>query len=126
MILENLELENREAAQVELEQLAEVIRQEGLPVKVAPLDGSFHSILEESADHIALDVLNIVLAATETAMIETTLGALFRWAKRRKHFRDPEDGKATAVIWGPDGRVLREVRLPEPEDEPLNGLGDDD
>lgn len=120
MILENLELEDREAAQVELEELADSLRGSGLTVEVAPLDGSFHAKLEESAEQVALDVLNVVLEHAEGAAIDATLAALFvglrKWAKRRKHFRDKDDGKATVRIWGPDGDVLKDVRLPEPED----------
>lgn len=121
VILENLELEDREAAQVELEGLAETLRGSGLTVEVAPLDGSFHAKLEESAEQVAVDVLNVVLEHAEGAAIDATLAAvvvgLRKWAKRRKHFRDKEDGEATALIWGPDGRVIREVQLPKPEDE---------
>jgi|GEM_PF-5657467 len=120
MILENLELEDREAAQVELEALAETLRGSGLEVEVAPLDGSFHAMLQESAEQVAVDVLNVVLEHAEGQAIDATLVAvvvgLRKWAKRRKHFRDKEEGEATALIWGPDGRVIREVRLPKPED----------
>jgi hypothetical protein len=120
MILENLELEDREAAQVELEALAETLRGSGLKVEVVPLDGSFHAMLQESAEQVAVDVLNVVLEHAEGQAIDATLVAvvvgLRKWAKRRKHFRDKEEGEATALIWGPDGRVIREVRLPKPED----------
>jgi len=121
VILENLELEDRKAAQVELTELAEILRGSGLTVEVAPLDGSFHAKLEESAGQVALDVLNVVLEHAEADAIDATLAAvvlaLHKWAKRRKHFRNKEDGEATALIWGPDGRVIREVRLPKPDDE---------
>jgi hypothetical protein len=121
VILENLELEDREAAQVELDELAEALRGSGLTVEVAPLDGSFHAMLEESADQVALDVLNVVLEEAEShaleAIIGTVITALYKWSKRRKHFRDKDDGEATALIWGPDGRVIREVRLPKPQEE---------
>lgn len=120
MILENLELEDREAAQVELEELAEILRDSGLNVKVAPLDAPFHAKLEESAEQVALDVLNVVLEHAEGAAIDATFAALVvglrKWSKRRKHFRDREDGKATVRLWGPDGDVLKDIRLPEPED----------
>lgn len=120
MILENLELEDREAAQVELEELAEILRSSGLTVKVAPLDAPFHAKLEESAEQVALDVLNVVLEHAEAAAIDATLAAvvvgLRKWLKRRKHFRDREDGKATVRLWGPDGDALKDIRLPEPED----------
>jgi hypothetical protein len=38
MIIENLELDDREAAQAELEELAGILREGGLTVEVAPLD----------------------------------------------------------------------------------------
>ena len=43
-----------EAAQAELEELAEGIRQEGFMVEVAPIDVSFHAKLEEGAGHVAV------------------------------------------------------------------------
>ena len=111
MILENLELEDREAAQVELEELAGILREGGLTVEVAPLDAPFHAKLEESAEQVALDVLNVVLAHAEAAAIDATIAAVIlalrKWAKRRKHFRDKDAGKATARIWGPNEEVLK-------------------
>jgi hypothetical protein len=119
MILENLELEEREAAQRELGDLAEKLAKQGFDTRLAPLDGSFHAKLEESADRVALDVLNVVLEEAESQTISAAVGAitatLTSWARGRRHFRDRDEGQATAVIWGPDGRPLREVRLPEPD-----------
>ncbi|HEV7483032.1 MAG TPA: hypothetical protein VGO13_08025 [Solirubrobacterales bacterium] len=119
MILENLEWDEREEAQVELGQLADVLRGEGFDVDLLPLDGAAHAKLEESADvgRAALEVLNLVLAATETALAETAITALLRWAKGRRRFRDKDAGDATAVIWGPNYEILSEVRLPEPDDD---------
>jgi hypothetical protein len=121
LVLENLESDQRAEAQVELDGLAESLRQSGFTVEVAPLDGSFHVKIEESAEQVFLDVLNVVIEETKSEVVGAAIGAiiptLVQWARRRKHFRDKEQGKATAVIWGPDGREIRRVSLPEPEDE---------
>jgi len=120
LVLENLEFDQRVEAQVELQELAESLRQIDFKVEVAPLDGSFHAKLEESADQVFLDVLNVVLEEVEGqaigAMIGVIIPVLAKWARRRRHFRDKKEGKATAVIWGPDGREIRRITLPEPED----------
>jgi hypothetical protein len=124
MILENLELDHREEAQAELQELAETLRVSGFNVEVAPLDGEFHAKLEESAERVFLDVLNVVLQETEDHALEAVIGAIItaltNWALRRKHFRDREDGRATAVIWGSDGRELRRVSLPKPDETQEN------
>ncbi len=120
VVLENLEFDQRAQAQEELERLAESLRESGLSTEVAPLDGSFHVKLEESAEQVFLDVLNVVLEEVEDQAVGAIIGAIIpvlaQWARRRRHFRDKEDGKATAVIWGPDGREIRRITLPEPED----------
>jgi hypothetical protein len=118
VILENLELDERDVAQVELEQLADGLRDSGFSVEVAPVDGSFHAQLQESAEQVALDVLNVVLEEGEAHVVDALIGYLVgTWAKNRKHFRDRDDGEATAVIWGPDGKPIREVRLPAPDEK---------
>jgi hypothetical protein len=120
LVLENLESNQRAEAQAELDGLAASLRQSGFTVEVAPLDGPFHAKLEESAEQVFLDVLNVVIEETKREAIGAAIGAiipaLVQWARRRKHFRDQEHEKATAVIWGPDGREIRRVSLPEPED----------
>lgn len=120
VILENLELEHREKAQAELYELAQTLDEAGIDVAVAPLDGMFHAKLEESADQAFVDVLNIVLEEVEghalEALIGTVITALGKWAHSRKYFRDRKEGRAAAVIWGPDGQELRRVQLPEPRD----------
>lgn len=121
MILENLELDDRAAAQAELGQLADRLRANGFTVELAPLDGSFHAQLQESADQVALDVLNVVLEQAEAHAIDAIVGVVVGiWAERRKHFRDKDEGEATAVIWGPDGRPIREIRLPKPNSDSKN------
>jgi hypothetical protein len=113
MLLENLDPTDRDAAQGELEQLADVLRADGLNVEAAPLDGPLHADIREGAGRVALDVLNVVLAAGEIARIAEAVEALLRWARRRRHFRDDDEGEAYAVIWGPNYEVLKRVRLPE-------------
>src|SRR6202012_901523 len=105
MILQNLEWEEREAAQIELERLADSLRGDGFAVEVSPLDASTLIKIEESAGHVAVDVLNVVLDHVENDSLDAAIGvvgvALFKWAKGRTHFRDRDGGKATARIWGP-------------------------
>ena len=48
LTLENLERDGDDESQAELERLAESLRQHGVEVRVAPLDGPFHAILQES------------------------------------------------------------------------------
>ncbi|MFL5901035.1 MAG: hypothetical protein ACJ75S_07535 [Solirubrobacterales bacterium] len=121
LTLENLERDARPESQAELQGLADKLRGEGFNVEVAPLDGPFHAILEESAAHELLDVLNVVLDQAEAHAIDAAIGAVSavvtNWARSRFRFRSRDGGRATAVIWGPDGRSLRRVPLPDPEDE---------
>jgi hypothetical protein len=120
MILENLEVEEREEAQAELEGLAARLRHEGFEVRVAPIDGPFHAILQESAEQAAIDVLNVVLEKVEAHAIDAAVGAataaLLDWGRRRRCFRNKDQAQAMAVIWGPDGEPIRHVSLPAPED----------
>ncbi len=106
----------RKEAQEDLERLAKLLRSRGVEVQVAGLDESIHARLQESAEQIAVDVLNVVLDHG----VEIAAGALAetirQWAKRRRRFRDREGARATAVIWGPDGDVLSTVELPTPEE----------
>lgn len=121
MRLENLELVNRTEAQLELFALAAELETEGFVVEVAPEDGSFHAKLQESADHVVLDVINVVLDHAEGLAVDATIlavaHALRRWAPRRRQFRGRERTRPTAVIWGSDGDILSEVELPDPDPE---------
>jgi hypothetical protein len=121
MILQNLEWDEREAAQIELERLADALRGDGFAVEVSPLDASTLIKIEESAAHVAVDVLNVVLDRVENDSLDAVIGAvgvaLFKWAKGRTHFRNRDGGKATARIWGPNEEVLTDVALPEPGDD---------
>lgn len=121
LTLENLERDAGPESQAELQGLADKLREEGFSVEVAPIDGSFHAILEESAAQELLDVLNVVLDQAEAHAIDAAIGAVSAvvtdWARSRFRFRSRDGGRPTAVIWGPDGRPLRRVPLPDPEDE---------
>ena len=121
LTLENLERDADVESQAELRGLADKLREEGFDVEVAPLDGPFHAILEESATHELIEVLNVVLDQTEAHAIDAAIGAVSAvvadWARSRFRFRNKDGERATAVIWGPDGRPLRRVPLPDPEDE---------
>jgi hypothetical protein len=120
MRLENLELDDRHEAQAELSGLAEDLEAEGFDVEVAPEDASVLAKLQESAEHVFVDVLNVVLNHAEGLALDATLigvaHALRRWARRRKHFRGREGAKPTALIWGPDGEILREIELPDADE----------
>lgn len=122
LTLENLERDAGAESQAELQGLADRLREEGFDTEVAPLDGSFHAILEESATHELVEVLNVVLDHAEAHAIDAAVGAVSAvvadWARSRFRFRSKDGEQATAVIWGPDGRPLRRVPLPDPGDEP--------
>ncbi len=121
MRLENLELERRQEAQAELAGLAKELEAEGFVVEVAPEDASALAKLQESAEPLYVDVLNVVLNHAEGLAIDATLlgiaHALRRWARQRSRFRGRDGAKPTALIWGPDGEILKEVELPEPNDK---------
>lgn len=59
MLLENLDLDQRSAAQEELEGLADDLRAVGFGVRVADEDGSVHARLQESAEQVIIDVINV-------------------------------------------------------------------
>jgi hypothetical protein len=84
-------------------------------------DGPFHAKLQESAEHLFVDVLNVVLEHAESVSIDATLlgigAAIRRWARRRRQFRGGDGDRPTAVIWGPDGEIISEVELPDPADD---------
>jgi NTP pyrophosphatase (non-canonical NTP hydrolase) len=121
LTLENMERDAGPESQAELQELADKLREEGFSVEVAPVDGPFHAILEESATHELLEVLNVVLDQAEAHAIDAAIGAVSvvvtEWARSRFRFRSRDGERATAVIWGPDGRPLRRVPLPDPEDD---------
>jgi hypothetical protein len=105
-----------EQAQAELEDLAAAMRADGLEVYVAGPDESVHSILQESADQVAVDVLNVVLEHALDETIALVIGLVIGWARRRRCFRDRDGARATVCIWGPNYEVLKVVELPPPED----------
>lgn len=120
MRLENLRTTGGEEGQEELEHLAQGLRQAGYEVEVAPFDGPVRVILEKSAEGTALDVLNVVLNEVETHAMDAVVGgvvsALMEWGRRRRRFGARSERQAMAVIWGPNGEVIRRVPLPESED----------
>jgi hypothetical protein len=106
-----------EEAQVELEELATLMRAEGYRVYVAGRDEPYHAHLQESAEQVAVEVLNLVLDHGVNAAVGVALEEIIRrWAKRRRFFRDREGARATVYIWGPDDEILGTVELPAPED----------
>ncbi len=120
-----IRLENREAleppglrkeAQEDLERLARLLRSQGVEVRVAGLDESIHARLQESAEQIAVDVLNVVLDHGVEIAAGAHAETIRQWSKRRRRFRDRDGARATAVIWGPDCAVLSTVELPTPEE----------
>lgn len=121
LTLENLEREADQESQAELHRLAEELRERGFSVEVAPLGGSSLAILEEGAAHDLVNVLNVVLDQVEAHAIDAAIGAVSAvvtdWARSRLRFRSRDGEQATAVIWGPDGRPLRRVPLPDPEED---------
>jgi hypothetical protein len=107
-----------EEAQEELEELAALLRSEGYETYVAGRDEPFHAHLQESAEQVAVEVLNVVFDhALDAAAVLAIERIVHRWAKRRRRFRDRDGARATAYIWGPDGEILHVVELPPPEDE---------
>jgi len=129
MHLENLGTEGNDGGQQELEQLGEDLRQAGYEVEVAPFGSPVRVILGKSAERTALDVLNVVLNEAEARAIDAVVGGvisvLMDWGRRRRRFRalSSEETEATAVLWGPNGEVLRRVPLPKTEDGIGNGDG---
>lgn len=123
--LENLEPPGlSESAQGELEDLASQLEVAGIDAYAAPLGQSYSARLQESAEAVTSDVLNIVLdAAVEVALVGAIEEVVGRWARRRRRFRGSAGARPVAVIWGPDGRPLKEVTLPEPEEETIGGGG---
>jgi hypothetical protein len=122
--LENLEAHEpeglREEAQIELEQLANQLQAAGFEAELAGLEESVHGHLQHSAEQHVVEALNLVLdhgldAAAALAIEEV----LWRWARRRRRFRDQDGARPCAYIWGSDGEILKVVELPEPTQEQL-------
>jgi len=108
-----------DAAQTELEELAELLRSEGLDTYVARRGEPFHAHVQESAQQAVVEVLNVVLEHGLDAAAGAVLQeAVRRWAKRRRLFRDREGAKAAVYIWGPNGEILKTIELPEPQVTP--------
>lgn len=126
MRLENLGTEGNNGGQQELEQLGEDLRRSGYEVEVAPFGSSVRVILEKSAEGTALDVLNVVLNEVEAHALDAVVGGvisvLMDWGRRRRRFRarSGQETEVTAVLWGPNGEVIRRVPLPKPE----RGIGE--
>jgi hypothetical protein len=62
-----------------------------------------------------VDVLLVVLEDVREGLIGAAAVAVIAWAKRRGPFRRRNGARPVAVIWGPNGEVLREVELPDEE-----------
>lgn len=120
MRLENLEFDDRQEAQAELADLERALEAEGFAVQIAAQDAPVREKLQKSAEQVFVGVLNVVLNHAEGLAIDATLlgagHALKRWARQRKHFRGRAGAKPTALIWGPDGKILKEIELPDPGD----------
>lgn len=125
MRLENLRTSDDRSAQEDLETLAQDLQRAGYGVEIAPFGSPVRVILEKSAENAALDVLNVVLNEVESHAIDAVVGGvastLVGWARRRRHFGARSEQKATAVIWGPNGEVLRRVQLPDSEEVVAEG-----
>ncbi len=126
MRLENLGTEGNNGGQPELEQLGEDLRRSGYEVEVAPFGSPVRVILEKSAEGTALDVLNVVLNEVEAHALDAVVGGvisvLMDWGRRRRRFRarSGQETEVMAVLWGPNGEVIRRVPLQKPED----GIGE--
>jgi hypothetical protein len=120
MRLENLRTSDDRSAQEDLEELAQDLRRAGYEVEIASFGSPVRVIIKKSAENAALDVLNVVLNEVESHAVDAVVGgvasSLVGWARRRRHFGARSKQKATAVIWGPNGEVLRRVQLPDSEE----------
>lgn len=120
--LENLDLDDREAAQEELASLADALRAHGAQVEVAGLDESCRAWLQHSVGDTAVDVLNVVLDVGADVTIAVLTNVIYDWAKTRRHFRGSEPGdRPQARLWVvEDGR---EYDYPVDLDEPRRRSG---
>lgn len=105
--LENLELEHRNEAQVELLELAAALEKLGAKVEVAGLDESMLAKLEESAGGVAVDVLNVILDPAKEIAVGVVSAAIYDWAKRRRRFRGdrPDDRPQARLYIVEDGHI---------------------
>jgi hypothetical protein len=120
--LENLEdLEPsglREEAQGELEELASLLRAEGLEAYVAGTEESVQAHLQHSAEQVAVEVFNVVLEHGLDAALTLLLEEVIRrWAKRRRFFRNRDGARATVYFWDDKNEILKIIELPEPADD---------
>lgn len=116
MRLVSLDYDHAEEASADLERLAERLRVSGHTVEIASADEPHRVRLQKSVDHIAMDVLNVVLDEAERHLIDTILTVITTWALHRLAFRGRGESKPTVVIWI-DAEVVREVPLPDADDD---------
>lgn len=114
MRLESLELDQPHEARDELAELASRLSKEGFSVTIAEPGESVFVRLRESAEHVFVDVLNVVLDEAECHAIDVVISAVTAWATRRVHFRGREGARPVVVVWVVDEDV-REFPLPDPK-----------
>lgn len=118
--LENLELEHRDDAQEELQELARLLAEQGASVEVAGPDESVRARLQESVGGTAIDVLNVVFEVGKDVTPELVTAAILAWAKKRRRFRgERPDDRPQARLWVvEDGREYDYAIDLDSEEEP--------
>ena len=120
--LESLDDENAEAAQQDLDALADDLRDAGFDdVEIAGFGEPKWTAIRKSAESEFVHVLNVVLSHAENVSIDAILVAVFTWArKKRLAHRGRHGAKPTVSVWvqRADGRDqnVREEPLPEPDE----------
>ena len=107
-----------EVTQEALEELRDQLQSAGLDATVGAPEEPRRVRLRKSLEPgPAVDVLLLVLEDVREGLVGAAVVAVLAWAKGRRPFRRRNGAKPVAVIWGPNGEVLREVELPAREDD---------